>query len=89
MQLELSGTVRGEDFIRVRITAVIPRLAANLIKESRITVCGSVCVVKQHRVLSVFWQCLRQVTRSKHHVEFGDSNRAAVRRLQNVMAAEH
>ena len=32
VQLELPGTVRGEDFIRVRITAVIPRLAANLIK---------------------------------------------------------
>ena len=89
MQLELPGTVRGEDFFWMRVAAVIPRLAANLIKESRIAVCGSVCVVKQLRVLSVFWQCLRQVTRSKHHVEFGDGNRAAVRRLQDVMAAEH
>ena len=32
VQLELPGTVRGDDFLRMHVAAVIPRLPANLIK---------------------------------------------------------
>ena len=89
VQFELPCTMRGDDFFRMRVAAVIPRFPANLIKERGVAVLMGINLVKQLRVRIVFWERLGKVTRSEHHIQFGDSNRSAVRRLQDVMAAEH